>query len=193
MICIAIPHTGSIDAKVVDWLLRAKQTVLMERSYSVCKGRNLLLNRFLKETSDEWLMYLDSDMYPASDAILDFVRKQKDEKQVLFVPGLTNRLKWNFSQSEDGCLMALKDYVINDEFECRPIKTFGGSGIFLRRDLVEKLPPNIWKESNDPRTSEDILFSYTLTQTFKLPAYVIWGAALHHIKGGFDMLKIVGK
>jgi hypothetical protein len=192
MICVAIPHTGSIDAKLVEWLLKTTPQVLLQKTYSVCKGRNILTKRFLTETTSEWLCYLDSDMYPVDDSVFNFVEAQDESKQILFVPGITNKLRWNFSQADDGELLRIDEYRPQKKYELRPIKTFGGSGIFLRRSLVQSLPPNIWREAADTRTSEDILFSYTLTQTYKIPAYVVWGSALRHMKGGFDMCSVVG-
>ena len=192
MIQTCIPHTGEIEANLVEWLVSNNIKPFMERSYSVCKGRNNLMDRFLKDSSAEWLFYLDSDMWPISNDLFEFVENQPSDIKILFVPGITNKLKWNFSQDDSGDLISLKDYIPTGDYTLFPIKTFGGSGIFLRRDLVESLPRNIWREAPNGVTGEDILFSYTLTQTYKIPAYAIMGSALHHQKGGFDLCALIG-
>jgi hypothetical protein len=192
MIQTCIPHTGTIEANLVDWMITNGVKPFMERSYSVCRGRNNLMNRFLTDSKAEWLFYLDSDMWPATDKLFEFVESQPNDVQVLLVPGITNKLRWNFSIDDSGELIKLKDYNPKGLYNLKPIKTFGGSGIFLRRSLVEKLPKNIWRDPNNEVTGEDILFSYTLTQTYKVPAYLIDGSALHHQKGGFDLHSLVG-
>lgn len=188
MIQICIPHTGEIDANLVQWLIDNNHKPFLQKSYSVCKGRNLLMERFLNESDAEWLFYLDSDMYPATDGLFEYIEKQ--DVDCLFVPGLTNKLKWNMSLDTDS-LLNLKDYSPTGEYSLEKTNIFGGSGIFLHRRLVEKLPKNIWRESNNNITSEDILFSYTLTNTYGIRAYVIYNSALHHCKGGFDLYSLV--
>lgn len=191
MIQTCIPHTGELNANLVGWMINSGIKPFMERSYSVCRGRNNLMNRFLTESKAEWLFYLDSDMWPATDELFEFVKNQPDDVKVLFAPGITNKLRWNFSMNDSGELIKLEEYQPNGYYSLKPIKTFGGSGIFLRRSLVEKLPKNIWRDSSNEVTSEDILFSYTLTQTYKTPAYLIVGSSLHHQKGGFDLHSLV--
>ena len=188
MIQICIPHTGEIDANLVSWLIDNNHKPFLQKSYSVCKGRNQLMERFLSESTADWLCYLDSDMYPATDGLFEYIEQQTVD--CLFVPGITNKLKWNMSLDTTE-LLDLKDYIPNGKYELKPTNIFGGSGIFLHRRLVEKLPKNIWRESNNVITSEDILFSYTLTQTYKIPVYVVFGSALHHYKGGFDLYSLI--
>lgn len=189
MIQICVPHTGEINSNLVEWLITNNHKPYFQKSYSVCKGRNQLMERFLNESDKDWLFYLDSDMNPATPDLFDFVEKQTGI-DCMFVPGITNKLKWNISL-ETTDLLDLKEYTPKGEYSLRKTNIFGGSGIFLHRRLVEKLPKNIWRESNNDITSEDILFSYTLTQTYKIPAYVIWNSALHHYKGGFDLYSLV--
>jgi hypothetical protein len=189
MIQICIPHTGDIDANLVNWLINEGHKPYLQKSYSVCKGRNLLMDQFITMSSADWLFYLDSDMHPATPNLFKFVEQQTDI-DCMFVPGITNKLKWNMSLDTSE-LLGLNEYKPNGQYELKPTNIFGGSGIFLHRRLVEKLPKNIWRESNNDITSEDILFSYNLTQTYKVPAYVIYNSALHHYKGGFDLLSLV--
>lgn len=188
MIQICIPHTGEINSNLVEWLTENNHKPFLQKSYSVCKGRNQLIERFLNESTADWLFYLDSDMYPATPNIFEFVEQQTAD--CLFVPGITNKLKWNMSLDTSE-LLDLTEYTPNGKYELKSTNIFGGSGIFLHRRIVEKLPKNIWRESNNDITSEDILFAFTLTQTYKIPAYVIWNSALHHYKGGFDLYSLV--
>jgi hypothetical protein len=85
----------------------------------------------------------------------------------------------------------LTEYNPSGEYELKQTNIFGGSGIFMHRRIVQKLPKNIWRESKNDITSEDILFAFTLTQTYRVPAYVIWNSALHHYKGGFNLYSLV--
>jgi hypothetical protein len=120
--------------------------------------------------------------------LFKFVEQQTVD--CLFVPGITNKLKWNMSLDTTE-LLELTEYTPSGKYELKQTNIFGGSGILLHRRLVEKLPKNIWHESNNNITSEDILFAFTLTQTYNIPAYVIWNSALHHYKGGFDLYSLV--
>lgn len=189
MIQVCIPHTGSIDSNVVEWLTAHNHKPYLQKAYSVCKGRNQLLSRFLTMSTADWLFYLDSDMCPATPGLFNFVEQQTDI-DCMFVPGITNKLKWNMSLDTTE-LLDLKEYTPNGKYELKPTNIFGGSGVFLHRRLVEKLPTNIWREASNNNTSEDILFSYTLTQTYQVPAYAIYNSALHHYKGGFDLYSLV--
>lgn len=186
---ICIPHTGSLDAGLVEWLLQNNHPTLFQKSYSVVKARNVLMQRFLYECSDNWLMFLDSDMWPAGEGLFDFVESQKED--LLFTPGLTNFLEWNFAVEDK--FTPLRSYCPTGEYQLQSISFFGGSGIFMRRRLVEKLPHSFWRESTNNSTTagEDVLFSSTLTGALKIPAFLIQGSALHHSKNGFDLLSVL--
>lgn len=183
---VCIPHTGQIDAGLVEWLTSINHKPILHKSYSVSKCRNILIQKFLNECDDDWLFFLDSDNWPVNNNLFNFIKNTTE--QILFVPTITTSVKWNFITEE--YFLNLKDYTPdNENYFLKDIKVFGGSGIFLKRDLLKKLPNDIWRESfhKDTTSGEDVLFSFTLTQTYKLPAFVIWNSALHHSKNGFDL------
>lgn len=189
---VCIPHHGVLDVGLVEWLTKNNHQPLFQRSYSVSKGRNVLTHRFLEECNEEWLFFLDYDMWPVDDGIFEIL--EKTDKECLFVPGITTHLKWNFSFED--VLPSLKKYKPkNKNYFLKPITFFGGAGIFLKRGLLEKLPKDMWRESSHKHTTsgEDILFSTTLVHTYKVPAQIIYNSALHHSKNGFDLYSLVGK
>lgn len=190
---VCIPHHGVIDAGLVEWLTKNNHQPLLQRSYSASKGRNVLTHRFLKECKEDWLFFLDYDMWPVDDGFFKIVEEATCD--CLFVPGVTVHTKWNFSFNTMHSL-SLNEYVPdNTNYSLAPITFFGGSGIFLRRSLLEKLPGDMWRESSHKNTTsgEDILFSTTLIQTYGVPVQVIVNSALHHSKNGFDLYSLVGK
>lgn len=190
---VCIPHHGVIDVGLVEWLTKNNHQPLLQRSYSVSKGRNVLTHRFLEECNEEWLFFLDYDMWPVNDELFNILKTTSFD--CLFVPGVTVHTKWNFSFNTTHSL-PLNEYIPdNKNYSLEPITFFGGSGIFLRRSLLEKLPSDIWREPSHKNTTsgEDILFSSTLIHTYKVSAHLIFNSSLHHSKNGFDLYSLVGK
>lgn len=190
---VCIPHHGVIDAGVVDWLTKINHQPLLQRSYSVSKGRNVLTHRFLKECEEEWLFFLDYDTWPVDNEIFKVV--EETDKECLHVPMVTVHTKWDFS-FDNYDLLPLNQYTpLNQNYFLKPIKFFGGAGIFLKRSLLKNLPNDLWRESNYKHTTsgEDILFSTTLIDIFNVDAQLIFNSALHHSKLGFDLYSLVGK
>lgn len=188
---VCIPHHSVIDSGLVAWLTKNKHEPILQRSYSVSKGRNVLMHRFLNECDDDWLFFLDYDTWPVNDNVFDFLETIDDDKQCLFIPAISVFKNWMFSFNETWT--ELKDYTPNHEnYYLKPLTFFGGTGIFLHRKLIKRLPPNMWRESSHKHTTsgEDVLFAETLVKNYRVPAYLIYNSALHHSKNGFDLYSL---
>lgn len=190
---VCIPHHGVIDAGLVEWLTKNNYKPILQRSYSVSKSRNVLMHRFLNECDDDWLFFLDYDMWPVNDNIFNFLETIDDNsKQCFFVPGVSTLMTWVFALNDK--FTPLKEYIPDHKnYYLKPLSFFGGSGIFLHRNLIKILPPNMWRESSHKHTTsgEDVLFSSTLISHYGISAYLIYNSALHHSKNGFDLYTLI--
>lgn len=185
---IAIPHTGKLSAGLVSWLTEHGHVPFLQKTYSACKGRNILMDRFIHDSKADWLVYLDADEWPATEGLLEFATTCDDPFVVL--PCIGSNMKWAFALEGAQDICSLSDYEPHGDYSFKRVWLSGGGGMCLRRDLVNALPQPIWQEAPNGLVSEDFLFSYTLTKKLGVKASVAWGGAMHHDKDGFDTLRL---
>lgn len=186
---VVIPHKGSLSAGLAAWLAETGNTPLLEKRNGLCKGRNILMERFLSETSADWLVYLDDDNWPASEGLIEFATR--GDYPFVGLPYLFTNWRWSFGLREEDQMRWWSTYKPGGEYSFAPAWLVGGGGICLHRETVKALPQPIWQEAPTDLPPEDVLFSYTLTKKLGVPCATVWGGALHHDKGGFDLLNLV--
>ena len=73
---IAVPNTGTLHTRLVEWLLRQKAIINLSNARPLAHNRNLIVDEFLKSETEHLLM-VDSDIVPPVN-VLDMIDNDVD-------------------------------------------------------------------------------------------------------------------
>lgn len=148
----------------------------------LAKGRNLLVETFLKETTDRYLLMLDSDMVFTPQAVAELHNSYDKDHRDHVIGGycVTGRGVPTLYTWKDGDFRDPNPLLIPDDTIVKVDGT-GAACLLVPRSALEKLEYGTWFDSTNPY-SEDLSFCLRLKEA-GVPLAVHTGAKFGHCKG----------
>jgi len=192
---IGIPCRNSVCSPLLDFIIENKiKNVMTENGFWVVKNRNKIIDRFLKDYTEDYLIFLDSDTVPKIEWV-----------QMIIESGLKIvSIPYPF-YSEKGLIMTClnpdtnkwytaEEYinlVKKGQYKFKETQIVGGGCLIIHRKVLQRLAKPRWEYPSEEHISaEDVLFSYKLCKNGN-SVFSLVGAVCAHYKEGVNLATFV--
>ena len=192
---IGIPCKDSIDANVVDFLVKNKiQNVITEKGYRVVKNRNKITKKFLNDYKEDYLIYLDNDVVPNMKLIEMAIQSKLDVINIPYPIYNNNGLVVTCLNIDSNKWYDCEEYsqlVEEGKYKFKETQIAGAGCLIVHRKVLKKLDEPKWEHPPEQNViGEDILFCYNICKK-GFSVFSLVGALCDHYKAGVNLSDLI--